>query len=302
MRGLNPDHLRAFADVIERGSFSAAAEHLNLTQPAVSLQVKQLEQRLGLRLIERVGRRVTPTAAGTELLAHVRRIEGAIADALEAMADHATGVTGRVRLGTGATVCTYQLPPVLKDLRRRFPSLEVVVSTGNTNHLLKALEENALDVGLVTLPASGRIPGRVFQVTPVVEDEFVALFAAGDPRIPASATPAALAKLPIVFDEPDATTRGIVDRWFARAGLAPKPVTELGSVEAIKKVVGAGLGCSVLPRVVVAGTEKREGIVLRPLSPRLARQLGLVLRKDKPLQRGLREVVNALLAIGGKAP
>ena len=101
MRAINPDQLRAFADVIELGSFSAAAKRLHLTQPAVSQQIKQLETRFALKLFERVGRKVTPTPAGTELMVHARRMEAVTADALEAMARHATGALGRVRIGTG---------------------------------------------------------------------------------------------------------------------------------------------------------------------------------------------------------
>ncbi|MBV8183076.1 MAG: LysR family transcriptional regulator, partial [Hyphomicrobiales bacterium] len=102
MRALNPDHLRAFAEVIELGGFSAAAERLHLTQPAVSQQVRQLERRFSLKLIERVGGKVTPTAAGTELLAHACRIQAVMASATDAIARHATGALGRVRIGTGA--------------------------------------------------------------------------------------------------------------------------------------------------------------------------------------------------------
>src|SRR5271163_1175467 len=117
MRRLNLDQLEAFAAVVELGSFSAAAARLNLTQPAVSFQIRQLEQRLGLRLVERVGRRVQPTAAGLDLLPHIRRIDEAVAGAVAAMAHRASGVTGRVRLGTGATACIYLLPRLLSDLR-----------------------------------------------------------------------------------------------------------------------------------------------------------------------------------------
>jgi DNA-binding transcriptional LysR family regulator len=176
MRGLNLDHLTTFASVIELGGFSAAGQRLNLTQPAVSLQIRQLERKLGVRLVERVGRRATATAAGLDLLEHARRIEAAVSGAIDAMAYHATGTVGRVRIGTGGTACIYLLPPILRELRRRFPTLEIVVSTGNTPDVLKAIEANSIDVGLVTLPA----PGRIFQVTPVIGDEFVALFPAGD--------------------------------------------------------------------------------------------------------------------------
>src|ERR1700756_3070863 len=123
MRRLSLDHLQTFADVVELGSFSAAGRRLNLTQPAVSLQVKQLEGRLGVRLIERVGRRAYPTAAGRDLLAHVHHVDAAVAGALAAVADHREGGSGRLRLGTGATACLYLLPPGLRAPRQKISAL-----------------------------------------------------------------------------------------------------------------------------------------------------------------------------------
>lgn len=294
MRGLHPDYLQAFADVVALGSFSAAAQRLNLTQPAISLQVRQLERRLGVRLIERVGKRATPTAAGVDLLEHIRRIDAAIAGALEAMAYHSTGAVGRVRLGTGATACIYLLPPVLRHLRDKFPSLEITVITGQSATVLKSLEENSIDVALVTLPAAG--PN--FQVTPVVDDELVVIFPRSGKPPSAAITPAVLAALPVVLYEPGGNTRRVFDGWCLRAGLSLKPVMELGNVEAIKELVGAGLGCGVLPRMAVSGSDSRKRIVVRSLAPRLSRKLGVVLRRDKPLHRGLREVVKVLTGLG----
>ncbi|HZS84729.1 MAG TPA: LysR family transcriptional regulator [Stellaceae bacterium] len=299
MRELNLGHLRTFAQVVALGSFSAAAEQAKLTQPAISLQMRQLEARLGLRLLERIGRRVQPTAAGADLLKHIRQIEAAVEGALETVAYHRTGTAGRVRLGTGATACIYLLPPMLRQLRASFPKIEIVVSTGNSPAILKAVEENALDLALVTLPA----PGRIFHVTPILADELVAVFPVDGPPPPATVTAATLAARPVVLYEPGGNARRVVDGWFARAGLALKPAMELGSVEAIKELVGAGLGCAVLPRLAVTGAGARQDIVLRSLSPRLHRRLGLVLRRDKRLDRGLREVIRALERLGpaGKA-
>jgi DNA-binding transcriptional LysR family regulator len=290
MRDLKLDQLQTFTEVIELGTFSAAAERLQLSQPAVSLQVRQLEKRLGVRLIERVGKRATPTAAGAELINHAKRIEEAVSGALDGMATHASGALGRVRIGTGATACIYLLPPILRNLRRRFPTLEITVRTGNTGDVLKALEENTLDVGFVTLPA----PGRMFEVTPVLDDAFVAITAADNDPLPRVVTPAALAKLPVVLYEAGGNTRRIVDDWFARAGVTMTPVMDLGSVEAIKELVGAGLGCAVLPGTAVRRTGERVPIVSRRLSPTLHRKLALVLRRDKTLTKGLRETVKAL--------
>jgi DNA-binding transcriptional LysR family regulator len=292
MDGLNLDQLRAFMDVVELGSFSAAAERRDLTQPAVSLQVRQLERRLGVALIERVGRRARPTAAGAELLAHAGRIDAAVSAALDAVARHATGAVGRVRLGTGATACIFLLPPILRELRRRFPTLEITVSTGNTAEIVKAVEDNLIDLALVTLPASG----RALAITPVLDDEFVVI-APPPMALPKRITPAALAGLPVLAFDPGGNTRRIVDAWCARGSAALKPVMSLGSVEAIKELVGAGLGCAVVPRMAVRGVEERA-FTVRSLTPRLHRELAVVIRQDKTLFRGLREAVDALLAIG----
>ncbi len=146
MRRLNLNHLHTFSLVIAHGSFSAAAEHLH----------RQLEEQLNLQLIERVGKRLKPTSAGDTLLAHIARIDAVVEDALQDLSSHASGVAGKIAIGTGATACIHLLPPLLRALRRDFPELDVRVSTGNTDSILKAVEENRLDLALVTLPASGR--------------------------------------------------------------------------------------------------------------------------------------------------
>jgi DNA-binding transcriptional LysR family regulator len=274
--------------IVELGSFSAAAERLNLTQPAVSLQIKQLEERLGVPLIERMDRRAHPTDAGRALLAHAHRVEAAVAEAVAAVGVYA-GEAGRVRLGTGATACIYLLPGILRALRAAYPRLEITVSTGNTGAVLKQLEENALDIALVTLPA----PGRMFEVTPIRDDALLAIFPAEGP-IPPKATPRALARLPLVLYEPGGNARRLIDDWFGRAGLAPRPVMELGNVEAIKEMVAAGLGCAILPALAVPAGGS-AALVARPLSPPLRRKLGVVLRRDKKPGPPLRTVYEALI-------
>ncbi|MBE0530955.1 MAG: LysR family transcriptional regulator [Rhodospirillales bacterium] len=294
MRSLDLDYLKTFVMVIEHGSFSAAAERLDLSQPAVSLQIRQLEKRLGVPLIERVGRKARPTAAGAELLAHAGPIEAAVSSALEAVARHASGTLGRVRLGTGATACIFLLPPVLKKLRRKHPDLDITVSTGNTADIVKAVGENTLDLGLVTMPVSGRI----FEIIPVLDDEFVVIAPPGM-ELPKRITPSALAALPVLLFEPGGNTRRIADAWFARGGAALKPIMSLGSVEAIKELVGAGLGCAVLPSMAVRRPANRGTLAVRSLSPQLHRTLAIVMRRDKRLHRGLGETLRALQELTG---
>lgn len=292
MHGLKLDQLLTFVEVVATGSFSAAAVRLELSQPAVSLQVRNLEKRLGVRLLERVGRRVRPTDAGAELLDHAARIDGTVGAAVDAMARHATGVLGRVRVGTGATACIFVLPPVLRDLRRRCPTLEITITTGNTGDVVKAVEENRVDVGLVTMPVSG----RMLEVTPVLKDPCV-LIAPPDWRLAARITPEVVAARPFLSFEPAGNTRVLVDKWFARGGVSPRPIMSLGSVEAIKELVSAGLGCAILPRTSIPAKAVKGRFIVRDLSPALRRTLALVIRRDKVVHRGLREVANALLTL-----
>jgi DNA-binding transcriptional LysR family regulator len=289
---INLGHLQTFVAVVRHGSFSAAAQQLDVTQPAVSLQIRQLEKRLGTALIERVGRRAQPTAAGTELLAHAEPIQAVVASAIDAVARRATGAMGRVRLGTGATACIFLLPRILKELRQRFPLLEITVTTGNTADIVKAIDDNVLDVGLVTLPAGG----RAFHITPVLKDEFVVI-APRELKLPARVTAAALATVPVLLFEPGGNTRRITDQWLAASGVTIKPVMSLGSVEAIKALAAAGLGCAILPSMAVRHARDRGELVVRPLSPRLHRTLAVVMRRDKRLHAGLGDLVRALKSL-----
>lgn len=291
---LRLDHLVMFRDVIELGSFSAAAQRAGISQPAVSLQIRNLEMQLGTALVERIGRRATPTAAGVELLSYLGRIETSFADMTQAMARFTSGSAGRLRIGTGATACTYFLPQVLRRIRVQFPEVEIVVTTGNTSDVVAAIEENRIDVGFVTLPASR----RVLEVTPLMRDEFVAI-APRDFPLPKRLTPSALTELPVLLFEPGGNTRRIADEWLARAGSSLKPIMSLGSVEAIKALVGAGLGCAIVPQMAVQSAS--SALVTRPLSPRLYRKLAIVIRRDRPQQRVLKMLIASLRQLAGGA-
>ena len=166
MTTLNLGQLATFRLVVQRGSFSAAADLLGLSQPAVSLQIRQLEQFLQARLIERTGRGVKATAAGLALLTHGERIEQAVDEAIRAVAAFSHDVSGTITLGMGATACIHLLPPLLQQLRQEHPLLRVGVTTGNTLEIVRAIEENRLDLGLVTLPAAG----SALAIAPVMDE------------------------------------------------------------------------------------------------------------------------------------
>lgn len=292
METLNLEQLRTFIDVVNLGSFSAAAVKANLSQPAISLQVRQLEKKLGVTLIERVGRKARPTAAGTQLLDYAKHIDAAVAVALEGMAQYASGALSRVRLGTGATSAIYLLPPVIKGLRQQFPNLEIVVSTGNAGDVARAVEDGTIDIGFVTLPVSG----RMLDISPVLDDEFVVISASAAAAWPSKITAAELERRPVILFEPGGNARRIVDDWFARSDISLKPAMALGSVEAIKELVAADIGCGVIPRMAVQAELKKRRLVVRSLSPKLYRKLAIIVRRDRPLRRGLKDLIQALKA------
>lgn len=290
MTTLNLGHLATFRLVVQRGSFSAAANVLGLSQPAVSLQIRQLEQFLQARLIERTGRGVKATAAGLALLSHDERINQAVDEAIRSVSALSHEVSGTIRLGTGATACIHLLPPLLQQLRRDYPLLQVGVTTGNTPGIVQAVEENRLDLGLVTLPANG----RTLEIAPFLDEEFVFIEALAQPHPAKLLTPEVLHALPLIAFEDGSSTRTLIDGWFATAGLSTMPMMQLGSIEAIKRMVSAGLGYSIVPHMAVAHPDDRKGLNVRSLNPLLQRRLAIVIRQDKILSRGIGTIIHML--------
>src|SRR6201986_3619803 len=171
MRSLNLDQLRAFVEVIERGSITAAAKALNLTQPAVTHQVQELERRFGTPLTERIGKKRFFTQAGEKLLEHARQLLEEDERACLAMRRFSDGWLERVRVGTSATVLMYALPPILRQLKTEHPQLEINLKAGLTANTLQSLKANALDLGICALP----IEDPAFETTFLFEDELVAI-------------------------------------------------------------------------------------------------------------------------------
>jgi DNA-binding transcriptional LysR family regulator len=287
--------LRTLVAVLDAGSVSAAARHLGITQPAASQQLRDLERALGLRLLTRTGGRVLPTAAGEALLPPVRRTLAAVADAQAVAAGFRSGETGRVRIGTGATACIHLLPAALGAAKRAMPGLEVIVATGNTARMIRQVEADTLDLALVTLPVPA---ARSLSVTPLLRDDLLAVIPAGMAG-PGPVDAAMLAALPLILYERGGSTRTLIDAWFRAAGVTPAPVMQLDSVETIKVLVSGGAGASVLPALALA--EGVAGAEVRPLTPPASRGLGVVLRREKVVDRGLRAMLGALEAVAGGA-
>lgn len=283
MRGLNLDQLQTFMQVARLGSFTATARHLHLTQPAVSFQIRELERRFGVALLERVGKHARPSPAGKDLLKHAARVNVAVDELHAALAAHKGELTGTVTIGSGATACIYLLPRYLGRLRKKFPHLEMTVITDNTHDIVSGIEEGLIDLALVTLP----VRSKAVRCEPVLDDEMVAIFPELQPPGEEAICAGALAEYPILQYEAGGNTRRIIDDWFLEAGVAPKPVIELGSIEAIKELVAAGLGCAVIPRMAVRSGERYAARVLKPV---LHRELALVTRSSGAMRPALEKV------------
>lgn len=292
MRRLSLDQLHAVVEVVQLGSFSAAARSLNLTQPAVSLQVRELEQRLGVQLVERLGKRAYATAAGAELIERARRIEREVDDAIDAMRRRRDGGLSRIRIGTGGSILAYLLPPALRTLRRKHPSIEIVVMTGTTDEIAASVARNDLDVGLVTMP----VVERSLSVVLVRSDPMVAVLPPTERDAPSKLDAATLGRYPLIFDSTGATMHQIARGWFRAAGIEPRAAMELGHA-AIRNLISAGLGASILPIEAVMGDASNAPVVLRPLDPPVTRTLAIIRRNDKRDEPALAAVHEALLAI-----
>ena len=277
MRNLSLDQLRTLIEVVALGSFTEAAKRLHLTQPAISQQIRELENRCGLQLVERIGKRAFATPAGSELIMHGGRIMAEVDHALAAVRHHKVGTAGRVRIGAGPTALAFLLPPVLQNLRDAYPDIEITVTTGTTHSISQALLSNEIDLGLTALP----VEAAVLDAMPVRTDPMVAILPASDDTIPAKVTPADVAQRTLILEYQRVPHRQLSRAWLQAGGVGAKPVLEFDNIEAIKNAVAAGLGMSIVPGPAMSRGPPLNSVVVRPLDPPLVRTLGLVQRRGR---------------------
>ncbi len=291
MRSLNLDQLRTLSEVAAQGSFSAAARRLNLTQPAVSLQIRELERRFGVRLIERQGKHAYATAPGRDLVGMAQRIFRECDRADAAMRRFRDGSVGRVHVATTLTALTYLLPPILRRLRIEHPGIDLHVTQMPTRDSVESIIQNKVDFALVTLP----VEESHLRITPLRTEGLVAIFPAGARDLPDEITPEYTARQPLLMEHTAGAIRRLVIGWLAGQALSPRTTMHLGTIEALKSAVAAELGMSIVPAITVAG--HTPDIVVRPLRPPLPVTLALIERDDRPAEPALEIVRNALLAL-----
>ena len=268
---LNLHHLAVFHAVANSGNVTRAAEHLMVSQPAVSKQIKTLERAVGTTLLERHGRGILLTDAGRVLASHARSIFAMAEEAERALADLAALRGGTLAVGVTPTIGTYLLPDVLVYFRQRFPGIRVAVQTANAKTLSAALAEGAIELVLGDeTVVSPQMQRRQFMLA-----SFVAVAPASH-RLSRKrqVTFADLASESMVVREPESSEGWFVHRRLAELGFAASQPLELGSTEAIKRAVLGGLGIAVVPRLAVEGEiADRKLVVLRMPELSIARPL-----------------------------
>ncbi|MES2710815.1 MAG: LysR family transcriptional regulator [Pseudomonadota bacterium] len=295
MRSLNLDQLRTFTEVVLLGNFSAAGRRLNLTQPAVSLHVRELEQRLGVRLIERNGKQARATVPGRELAEHAQHIFAACDAAEASMRRFREGWLGRVHLGTTLSALRYDLPAILGALRRDYPGIELRVTNMPTRDSVDAMLQNTIDLALVTLPVNA----PRLRITPLRPGALVAIFPATAREVPDTVTPEYFVGQTLVLEHERGAVHGLVMQWLAGSRMQGAPMY-LSTLEAVKTAVASALGVSIVPDIAVR--DPTPGIVLRPLLPVVPCTLGLIEHQNPPTEPAFAIVRDALLGIAAGHP
>ena len=252
MASLDNFRLVVFRAVAEQLSFRKAAEELYLTQPAVSLQVKALEEDIGVQLFDRTGVRIALTEAGKILLGYSRQANALFVQAEHEIAALSGDHAGQLSLGASSTIAQYVLPRLLGEFSREHPCVHPTMISGNTEQIVEAVEEQKIELGLIEGPALS----RDVKTEPFLEDELVLIVEAAHEWAELKSIPCSeIAAAPLLMRERGSGTRRVVELALAQKGVKAKSlriVMELDSTEAIKSAVEAGLGVGFVSRWAIA--------------------------------------------------
>jgi len=258
-------HLRYLKAIVEEGSFTRAAQVLHVSQPALSHQVRQLEEQLGVQLLDRTGRKVRPTDAGTAFLAHARRALNAVEAAGRAAQDVEDLSSGMVRIGVPPSFSGYLTAPLVRRFLDRYPGIRLHLADMAQEDIEKALGDDSVDLGIA--------------FSDVLHAERLTLtMAEGHPAEHLTVIDrATLQSMDMVLLGPDFATRKLVDAHFLRHGLRPRIAVEASAMMTIVEIVRKSRLVTILPDVVV---REQPALVTRPIEqPFDPRRVALLQRR-----------------------
>jgi DNA-binding transcriptional LysR family regulator len=292
--------LEILQTIAETGSFTACGRKLHVSQSAISRQILLLEEELGEPLFLRVGRQVRMTPAAEALVQLGQRVFQDVRETVSAITDRTQALRGTLRLSGGMTVCLYVFPPLLKQLRRVHPQLDVRLKVETAGRSVEEIRAGHVDAGLLTLP----VEESALVTLPVLREELLVLMMpthrlARQKRI----APHDLADEPFVLFEPGSNTRRVIDRFFLSENIEPNIVMDTENVEIIKAMVKTGLGISIVPYMAIAREVRaRQFFCARIEGHELVRETGWVYAKANRTPRMIDELIAAFEKVRGRLP
>jgi DNA-binding transcriptional LysR family regulator len=270
-------HLRSFVAVAERLSFIRAAEHLHLSQPALSAQIQALEEELNVQLLERNKRTVRLSAAGAAFLGQARATLAQADLAVQTAQRAAVGESGTLRIGFVASAAMDLVPMVVLAFRKKYPGVKLELQNQRTVMQVASLLEHSMDVGYVRLPTSS----NMLTITPVHREPFALILPRNHPLARMKSL-----DLKALQNEPFIAyarrwAPGFYDRWvsiFTRAGFSPEVTQETGDMYTTISLVAAGVGVAVVPLELVR--LRARGVVVRRLPGKILSEIGVAVRNQ----------------------
>ncbi|MBI3694017.1 MAG: LysR family transcriptional regulator [Acidobacteria bacterium] len=292
------DQLRTFLEIVRLKSFSRAAQTCFRTQPAISAQIRQMEQELGTALFERFGSRISLTTAGKIFAEYAQQLLEVRRRAIEAVAELDRIPKGELVIAANEATCIHVLPDVFSHYKERFPEVQIQVSRAYGARAVQAVLENTVDFAITQLP----IQERKLEIVKIYSDEIRLLAPPGHPLARAkSVTAKEAAEYPLLLPK-SGRTRAQIDQFLEPVEDGVRISMELESSEMIKRFVMAGLGIAFMAvssaREEIKARELKD-VALAPLP--LMRTLGLIYRRDKPLSRAALGFIEVVLDFARQA-
>jgi len=276
------DQLETFLEVARHASFSRAAEKRFRTQPAISAQIRALEEEVGARLFDRSGGRVSLTAAGKEFQKYVEETLEARKQIVTHLAEMEHVPRGEIVVGANEGTCLYVLPEVFAEFKKQYGGVAVGIKSAESTKILESIIDNSVDFGVVSLPVSD----NRLTVVPIHRDELVVIAAPRHPLARLKSAPMAeVAKYPLLLPK-SGHTRDALEEIFFERRLKSTISMELDSSELLKRFAAADVGVAFIARSNVLDDVRAGLLAAIPLADvTIKRDLALVFRKDKALSR-----------------
>ncbi len=274
------DQLNTFVEVAKLGSFSRAAEKVLRSQPAVSAQIRQLEQEYGHRLFDRTAKSVRLTPAGEVILDYARQLLALRHNSLRAVAERNGVPVGTLSIGANEGTFLYVLPKVFAKYHRMFPKIRISVYRNFTHKVIEKVEDGALDLGMVTLP----VKSPSLHVIPLFKDKVLLMVGPGSPLFnKRSVTMEELAQQPLIIPK-TGSTRKLIEKNLRPYRENLNITMELTSLTMIKRFVAAGFGVSLISSTFAKENVRRGDVRLLKIEGlEISRELGLISQKHRSL-------------------